>query len=169
MTSHIGRLFEHLWWADERCGQSLAAMDNPPEELVGLYAHIIGAELVWIDRIEGVPPTADVWPEGSLSDARSLADTARDRYRDFLERLEPGTLEEYVAYINSAGDQFESSVGDILLHVALHGAYHRGQVARGVRANGSDPEPTDYIAFIRGAPAATRADSTDDRPDIPLL
>lgn len=169
MTSHISRLYEHLWWADERCGRSLAAMDDPPHELIALYAHIAGAELVWIDRIEGVPLTADVWPEVDLSEARSLADTARERYRDFLERLEPGTLHESVAYINSAGSQFESTVEDILLHVALHGTYHRGQVARGVREAGADPEPTDYIAFTRGAPAATRADSTDDRPDIPLL
>lgn len=169
MTSHINRLYEHLWWADERCGRSLSAMDDPPDDLISLYAHIIGAELVWIDRIEGVPPTADVWPDLDLSDARSLADTARERYRDFIERLEPDTLGENVVYINSAGKQFESNVEDILLHVALHGAYHRGQVARGVRQGGSSPEPTDYIAFTRGAPAATRADSTDDRPDIPLL
>jgi len=169
MTSHISRLFEHLWWADERCGQSLSAMDDPPDDLVRLYAHIIGAEFVWIDRIEGVPPTADVWPDVNLSEARSLADAARERYRDFLERMGPDTLDENVAYINSAGSQFESAVEDILLHVALHGAYHRGQIARGVRENDADPEPTDFIAFMRGAPAATRADSSDDRPDIPLL
>ncbi|NNF04283.1 MAG: hypothetical protein HKN17_07435 [Rhodothermales bacterium] len=169
MATHISRLFEHLWWADERCWHALSAMDDPPNDLVGLYAHIIGAELVWIDRIEGVPQSADVWPEVDLSGALELADTARERYLDFIERLEPGTLQENVAYINSAGKQFESSVEDILLHVALHGAYHRGQVALGVRTYGAAPEPTDYIAFIRGAPAATRADASDDRPDIPLL
>lgn len=144
-------------------------MDDPPDELVALYAHIIGAELIWIDRIEGVPATAEVWPDVDLSEARSLADSARERYIDFLERMEAGTPAENVAYINSAGTQFESTVEDILLHVALHGTYHRGQIARGVRQAGADPEPTDYIAFMRGAPAATRADSNDDRPDIPLL
>jgi uncharacterized damage-inducible protein DinB len=169
MASHISRLFEHVWWADDLCGRSLAAMDDPPEDLVDLYAHVVGAEMIWMDRIEGVPPTSDVWPDVDLAGARALADTSRDRYRDFLQRMEPGTLDENVVYINSAGDQFESLVEDILLHVALHGAYHRGQIARGVRSNGGEPAPTDYIGFMRGTPAATRADASDDRPDIPLI
>jgi uncharacterized damage-inducible protein DinB len=59
------------------------------------------------------------------------------------------------------------AVGDMLLHVALHGAYHRGQIALLVRAGGSTPSPTDYIAFIRGAPAATRT-PVGDAPRIPV-
>jgi uncharacterized damage-inducible protein DinB len=51
--------------------------------------------------------------------------------------------------------------------VALHGSYHRGQIALLVRAGGSTPAPTDYIAFIRGAPAATRT-PVGDAPRIPV-
>ena len=43
---------------------------------------------------------------------------------------------------------------DMLLQVVLHGCYHRGQVALVVRGAGAEPSPTDYIAFVRGAPAA---------------
>jgi uncharacterized damage-inducible protein DinB len=49
-------------------------------------------------------------------------------------------------------------VDDILLHVALHGSYHRGQVALLVREAANKPAPTDYIGFVRGVPAATRQD-----------
>ncbi|MFI5245590.1 MAG: DinB family protein [Gemmatimonadales bacterium] len=35
------------------------------------------------------------------------------------------------------------------MHVALHGAYHRGQVARIVRGEGGAPQGTDYIFHIR--------------------
>ncbi|HYJ78559.1 MAG TPA: DinB family protein [Longimicrobiaceae bacterium] len=70
-----------------------------------------------------------------------------------LQKLD---LDREVPYINSAGQGFQSTIGDILLHVALHGAYHRGQVAAAVRARGGAPVPTDYIAFVRGVPAATR-------------
>jgi len=38
----------------------------------------------------------------------------------------------------------------------MHGCYHRGQVAMLIRDGGGTPAPTDYIAFVRGAPAATR-------------
>ncbi|MFL5508025.1 MAG: DinB family protein, partial [Gemmatimonadaceae bacterium] len=59
-------------------------------------------------------------------------------------------------YKNSAGEQFTSSVENILTHVFMHGSYHRGQVASLVRAGGDTPSPTDYIFFTRGSPAATR-------------
>ena len=62
-------------------------------------------------------------------------------------------------YRNSAGTAFDSRIDDILMHVAVHGAYHRGQVALSLRQEGVRPNPTDYIAFIRGAPTATREDT----------
>lgn len=45
---------------------------------------------------------------------------------------------------------------DILLHLAPHGTYRQGQVSTRLRQNGQEPTPTDYIAYIRGAPAAPR-------------
>jgi uncharacterized damage-inducible protein DinB len=54
-----------------------------------------------------------------------------------------------VHYRNSAGNEFDNTVRDILTHVALHGQYHRGQIARAMRAAGREPVYTDYIGFIR--------------------
>jgi uncharacterized damage-inducible protein DinB len=73
-----------------------------------------------------------------------------------IEQLRPEDFQRVVPYRNSAGLAFESTVEDILLHVCLHGSYHRGQIARAVRQGGATPAPTDYIGFIRGSPAATR-------------
>jgi len=67
-----------------------------------------------------------------------------------------------IDYRNSAGQAFRSTVEDILLHVALHGTYHRGQIALVIRGGGGEPASTDYIAFIRGAPTARTA------PPIPI-
>ena len=64
-------------------------------------------------------------------------------------------LQRSIPYVNSAGRAFTSTLEDILLHVALHGAYHRGQVSIFVRDGGGIPAPTDYIGFARGVPAAT--------------
>ena len=55
---------------------------------------------------------------------------------------------------NSAGEHFETTVSDILTHVALRRAYHRGQVAHLLRQAGAEPQPTDYIPIVRGASAA---------------
>ena len=67
--------------------------------------------------------------------------------------MQPHT--HYVTFLALAGASFVTRLDDILLHTMLHGAYHRGQVSLMVRRSGGTPSPTDYIAFIRGVPAAT--------------
>ena len=63
-------------------------------------------------------------------------------------------MEAPVAYTTSAGKSFANTVKDILLHVAMHAQYHRGKINLLLRQAGLEPAPADYIAFIRGAPAA---------------
>ena len=161
----IARLFAHVRWADERVLDGLAGLDatpGPREALARpteLFAHVLAAEIVWLDRIEGGAPSVAVWPRTDLEGCRELAATARRRYAKLVDGLSPERLRESIAYRNSAGDAFESTVEEILLHVALHGAYHRGQIALDLRTSGLEPSPTDFIAFARGAPAATRTDA----------
>ena len=38
---------------------------------------------------------------------------------------------------------------DLLHHVAMHGMYHRGQVAQDVRRQGGEPVSTDLIFYLR--------------------
>ena len=54
-----------------------------------------------------------------------------------------------VAYVNSKGEEWTTSVEDILMHVVLHSAYHRGQVAYVLRAGGATPAYTDYAHCVR--------------------
>jgi uncharacterized damage-inducible protein DinB len=97
-----------------------------------------------------------VWPVLSLDQCEQLSTENVATFRDLGSRLTPDLLEKPITYRNSAGDEFTSTVEDILTHVAMHGSYHRGQIAASLRAGGDTPSPTDYIAFVRGAPAATR-------------
>jgi len=159
-------LFEHLWWADAEVLEGMERSELAPAAAsVELLAHVLGAELIWLDRIEGVGQSVEVWPRWDLADCRRLSETSRRRYAAYLAGLVPATLQRTVGYRNSAGDRFDSRIEDILLHVALHGAYHRGQIALGLRRASLEPSPTDFIAFTRGAPAATRADGEGRREE----
>jgi uncharacterized damage-inducible protein DinB len=40
-------------------------------------------------------------------------------------------------------------VQDVLTHVVLHSAYHRGQIASQMRAGGEQPAYTDFIHAAR--------------------
>jgi uncharacterized damage-inducible protein DinB len=46
-------------------------------------------------------------------------------------------------------DAWANAVGDILTHVAMHGAYHRAQIATAVRESGQEPAYTDFIHAVR--------------------
>ena len=160
MHDHLHRLFAHLAWADAHAIQALREAGDPPRARE-LMAHIVGAELVWLARIEGRRADVDVWPTLSLYQLGIHAGKVREGYDRLLAGLDEGGVTREVHYVNSAGLAFTSTVCDILLHVALHGSYHRGQVALLVREGGAMPARTDYIAFVRGAPAATRMDGAE--------
>ncbi|HEX9165457.1 MAG TPA: DinB family protein [Gemmatimonadales bacterium] len=154
---HLRRLLAHLVWADDRAHDAIAAA-SPTQgaEATALYAHILAAEHVWLRRLEERPPEVDVWPTLTLPEAQALAAANRVGLTTYLDGLAPADLNREIRYVNSAGQAFTSKIEDILLHVCLHGAYHRGQVGWLLRRAGAIPAPTDYIAYVRGAPAATR-------------
>ncbi len=153
----LRRLAEHCFWADAALLEALRGTPSPPAEAVREYAHIIGTEETWLARLEGRPARTAVWPEAAVNELVPLTTMVGAALRDYLERLTPATLARDVTYRNSAGLTFTNTVGDILFHLMLHGQYHRGKVNLLLRQAGVGPRPADYIAFVRGVPAATTA------------
>jgi len=154
---HLRRLVEHLAWADTRALESLRRCRTPLPAAISLYSHVLGAEHTWLTRITGEEPAVEVWPELSLDECERVGRKNAESLRKLLSSMTPNDLERPITYRNTAGIQFTTRLEDILLHVALHGSYHRGQVAALLRSAGEEPSPTDYIQWERGAAAATRA------------
>ena len=157
MAHQLRRLFDHLGWADDRVLQSIREAPAIPPKALELFAHILGAEHVWLARLRQAPSRLAVWPTLDLEQCAAVARENSEGYTALLDEVDPDRLSEEVPYTNSAGASFRTPIEDILIHVALHGGYHRGQVAMLLRQNAAEPRPTDYIAFVRGAPAATRS------------
>lgn len=152
-VAQIKRLFEHLAWADASLAQAVLLPD-PPAEAVREYAHVAGAAEVWLSRLQHRESTVGVWPELDATGAASLAARTAAGYLAFIETLDDGMLDAPVTYTNTAGKAFATPLGDILLHLAMHGQYHRGKVNLLLRQAGAEPEPVDFIRFVRGVPAA---------------
>lgn len=170
MLTILQQLWSHIEWADGRILKALreaAGYGRPDDveqrgavtaiDVLHEFAHVIGSEENWLARIEGREPRAAIWPEVSLDELEPLLTSTHERYRTYLADLTDEEAAEKVSYTNSTGRQFTSEIRDILLHVALHGQYHRGKVNLMLRQIGRMPAPTDYIAYARGVPAATRA------------
>ena len=147
MTDLLEKLYDHNGWAHDAIVADLRRAP-PDAETLRLLAHVVAAEHLWLSRIDGVTARVAVWPTLTLDEIVNLEAENRARFRDLLARPDDTRLRR-VQYRNSAGNEFENDVESILTHVATHGHYHRGQIARAMRAAGREPVYTDYIGFVR--------------------
>lgn len=146
----LGGLLDHLEWANLRVLEAARGTDNPVA--LRLLSHLLGAERVWLARIErGDSSDLEIWPDMDFEECRDLLDRNVADLRRLLGSLTEAELERPVAYRNSKGEEFRTPIGEILLHVLLHGSYHRGQIALRMRDGGDEPVNTDFITFAREA------------------
>ncbi len=111
-------------------------------------AHIVGAEYLWLARLEGKPAPMAVWPELGVDACREKVTALARLWPEFLEAHRT-SLGDTVSYVNTKGEAWTSTVEEILTHVTVHSAYHRGQIASDVRQAGMAPAFTDYIHAVR--------------------
>jgi uncharacterized damage-inducible protein DinB len=149
-TDVIERMYSHLDWANQRL---MALVERDPERTrpaMHLVSHLLAAERVWLLRLRNENSSGQsVWPTLSPETLSGLAAENRDGYARLIATLSEDALAREVVYTNQSGRAFRTRVDDILIHVATHGAYHRGQIAAAVRAAGGEPVNTDYITYVR--------------------
>lgn len=147
MSDLLAKLVAHMRWADAVVADALLQTDPPEPDGLRLFAHIAGAEHLWYTRIRGETPQLAVWPALTAAEARDVAAREADHFEQLL--ADPAELSRSIHYRNSKGLEFENRVDDIITHVAMHGSYHRGQIARHLRLAGLEPPYTDFIQFVR--------------------
>lgn len=154
MQPWLERLVDHLEWANRR---ALGVVRETGEaESLELLAHVLATERVWMERIRtGDSSGLEIWPDLTPDECEARMEENVEQYRAFARSVPQEGLRREATYTNSSGEAFETPVAEILLHVALHGSYHRGQIARELREAGEEPVDTDFIQFVRTAPGGT--------------
>ena len=149
LLEHFRRQFAYDAWANRQVLAGLRASARPPARSLQLLAHIVSAERLWLERIRKQPQSLPVWPDFSLDQCEAqIAGVAR-LWREFFGQLSAAGLSEKIAYLNSKGESWTSTREEVLTHVVLHSAYHRGQIASQVRSDGHTPAYTDFIHAVR--------------------
>ncbi|NUO79476.1 DinB family protein [candidate division KSB1 bacterium] len=146
---HYRRLFQYEAWANREVLANLKQHKNPPQRALKFLAHIIAAGTLWLERIKGEKQSLAVWPEFTLAQCEDQLARITQLWQDYLTALPAMGLSQPIAYTNTKGETFRSPLEDILTHVAMHGAYHRGQIATDTRAAGLTPVLTDFIHAAR--------------------
>jgi uncharacterized damage-inducible protein DinB len=149
LLSYLRRQFAYDEWANREVLAGIRATACPPAQALKLLAHILSAERLWLERIQKLPQSLSVWPEFSSNECEVQIAEIAALWRDYFSRLSVTELGETVVYKNSKGESWSNTVEDILTHVLLHSAYHRGQIASQMRSAGQAPAYTDFIHAVR--------------------
>jgi uncharacterized damage-inducible protein DinB len=165
MKAHIGRMLRAMAWSDRQVLSAVPRDLAMPGEVLPLLSHLLAAEHVWLLRLRRRETRWPVWPDLTLAECERLAGENAAGYAGLLLCLTDADLHVAIPWrgIDSfrcrhgtgvrqpttRGEEFATPVIDILTHVVIHGAYHRGQIAKAFRRAGILPVRTDYIDFVR--------------------
>jgi uncharacterized damage-inducible protein DinB len=141
--TQLAKLVAHTQWAN-RAWLGFVAEKTPADEWMWQrISHILLGERAWFQRIAGETPDRQIWLRLDSARLEELLDAHGRIYADLLA----GDLTRVIAFQRFTGEQYQSPVGDILLHLVLHGVHHRGQMATRASAIGVPPVNTDFIQY----------------------
>ncbi len=157
---HLRLLYHYNAWANHRVLDASSALSS--EQLTrdlrssfpsvrDTLAHILGGEWVWLEFWHGRSPSA-LPPGSEFPDHASLRARWAELERELLEfvaGVSPADLDRVIEYRNIRGNRFAYPLRSMLLHLANHGTYHRGQVTTMLRQLGAAPMATDLIVYYR--------------------
>jgi uncharacterized damage-inducible protein DinB len=147
--SELPKLLHHCSWANEMWIHFVSGTCPSDEYFVRRLSHILHGERAWLQRVAGEEPDRDVW---ALMTIPRLVEVLA-HHRTVITRLLGEDLGRIVSYRRFTGEAYQSPISDILLHLVLHGAHHRGQIATHASAQGLRPMNTDFVQFclVHGA------------------
>ncbi len=148
MKDHFKDLQQFNQWANEVVAEAIEN-NNVPPKAVELMSHIVNANILWLDRLEGRISETEVWrvyEKVKLKDVLAKSDLA---LMNFILDADESKFSETIDYTNSKGEVFSSVVGEILTHICVHSAYHRGQIISIIKDTVSPIPYTDYIHYAR--------------------
>jgi uncharacterized damage-inducible protein DinB len=159
LADYLRRQFSYDEWANREVLAAIRAAGGAQADStqqgsanhrsLQLMSHILAAERVWLERLKREPQSVPVWPEPNMAQCEALAAELGGLWLEFLDLITAGDVSQSISYKNSKGEEWTSTIVDVLNHVILHSAYHRGQIATHMRAHGQTPAYTDFIHAVR--------------------
>lgn len=148
-------------WANERiCSEVMMLKeDELQQEIKSSFRniretllHIWDAQEIWMERFDGTSPAR--WPSASFKGNRDDLIDGLMASSQALESKVHGysklQLKAKVSYTTMKGNNGNSPLYQMLMHVVNHGTYHRGQLVTMLRELGKTEIPaTDLMAFYR--------------------
>jgi uncharacterized damage-inducible protein DinB len=156
MTAPYAQLVEMKRWADrglydvldrsfDRLGAEEASI------MLRILDHIHAVDRIFQHHLQGLPHGFKAARSETLPELRTLAQGARevdDWYADYVASLTPEAFEQPIDFVFTSGKPARMRRGEIILHVCLHGGYHRGNAGAVLQLKGLTPSRDAITDFL---------------------
>ena len=119
--------------------------------MLRILDHIHVVDRIFQHHLQGLPHTFQVPRSAKMPELQVLADSVRevdDWYASYVGSLAESDFEQSVDFVFTSGKPARMRRGEIILHVCLHGTYHRGNAGAVLQLKGITPSRdaiTDYL------------------------
>jgi uncharacterized damage-inducible protein DinB len=110
--------------------------------MLRILDHIHVVDRIFQHHLQGVPHTFQAPRSAKVPDLQALAGSASevgDWYASYVRTLSESDLEQPVDFVFTSGKQARMRRGEIILHVCMHGTYHRGNAGAVLQLKGLTP------------------------------
>lgn len=136
-------------WANR---QTLDAIkrSNSPSKAVGLLAHMVAVNQLWLSRASGGTGASSMWPQWTLTKTEAEMESCFSAWVSCTNVDHLNKSGGCFHYLNSKGERCSNTFEEVILELLAHSAHHRGQVALLLRQDGFEPPAsTDFIPALR--------------------
>lgn len=159
MTQPYPRLVAIKRWADRGLYDVVSRnFDRLTSEeasiMLRILDHIHVVDRIFQHHLQGVPHSFRAPRSETMPELHALAQSARevdDWYASYVDRLSESDLEQPVDFIFTSGKPARMRRGEIILHVCLHGTYHRGNAGAVLQLKGIMPSRDSITDFLEDA------------------
>ena len=164
----IRDLYDYHRWANRTLFDFAAALGEPAcarevgaqfshPRVTRMFAHLYGADRVWLSRWKGASPTALPGAElTTMAAVRAKWDALEAEQKAFVDALKDADLARTVEYKNTEGKAFRAPLGPLLQHVANHATHHRSEIATMVTMLSGSPPDTGMNTWVLARTGQTR-------------
>ena len=160
-TDLIRGLYDYHRWANRRLFEIAAGLPDVGAArdmgahwsfptLKGMFAHIYGADSIWLGRWKGTPSPTRMPGDGdfaTMGDLRRAWDAFEIEQRAFVEGLSAADLARPVSVKNNQGIEATVVLGPLLQHVANHATHHRSEIATMITLISRSPPDTGLATY----------------------
>ncbi len=126
MKKYFESLFTHEHWANLCILEVLVSSASIPPKVLEIFSHEIAIQRIWLDRINNTNSEVRL---NEVFELNIMLELLEINYNEMLAVIDKQDYNQLIAYKIPPGEfDYIITVHEILTHLSLHAAHHRGQV-----------------------------------------